>query len=183
MKTVIVIIITLFLAHIVQAQNYKLVQDDSSLEWTGYGEIGGFSQTGTISAKGGYLSYQNNQLTAAKITVDMKTLKSKNKNVAQHLKNKDFFYVKKYPVASIELKKIVNDTVSALLNIRGISQDIRFPIETKTDGDIIVLRGTLMVDRTKHEIKYNSNSFFKGLGNQAIKNEFDLTFDLCFKLE
>ena len=166
-----------------QAQNYKLVQDDSSLEWTGYGEIGGFSQTGTIEAKEGFLSYQNGQLTAAKIIVNMKTMKSKNKNVAQHLKNKDFFYIKKYPEASIELKEIVNDTVSAQLDIRGISQDVRFLIETKTDGDVIVLRGKLIVDRTKHEIKYNSKSFFKGLGNQAIKNQFDLIFDLCFKLE
>ena len=42
------------------------------------------------------------------------------------------------------------------------------------------LNNILQVDRTKYGIKYGSASFFDGLKDKAIYNEFDLTVSLKF---
>ncbi len=39
----------------------------------------------------------------------------------------------------------------------------------------------MKLDRTKFDIKYNSSSYFQDLGNYAIKNDFDLEYELFFK--
>jgi hypothetical protein len=38
----------------------------------------------------------------------------------------------------------------------------------------------LKVDRTKYDIKYRSSSFFDGLKDKAIYDEFDLNVNLKF---
>ena len=38
----------------------------------------------------------------------------------------------------------------------------------------------LKIDRTKYDIKYGSASFFDGLKDKAIKDEFDLDVTLKF---
>lgn len=38
----------------------------------------------------------------------------------------------------------------------------------------------LKVDRTKFDIKYGSGSFFDGLGDNLIYDEFDLILDINF---
>ncbi len=39
---------------------------------------------------------------------------------------------------------------------------------------------SLKVDRTKYDVKYGSTSFFDGLKDKAIYDEFDLVVDLEF---
>ena len=38
----------------------------------------------------------------------------------------------------------------------------------------------LKVDRTKYDVKYGSSSFFDGLKDKAIYDDFDLNVDLVF---
>jgi len=42
-------------------------------------------------------------------------------------------------------------------------------------------KGKMTIDRTLYNIKYNSSSYFQDLGNYAIKNEFELKFELIFE--
>lgn len=165
------------------AQTYQLDLKNSSFDWTGYGEIGGFSQEGTIKAQSGVITIVDSVISKAIITIDMESMQSDNKRVADHLKNEDFFYVKKYPTATLQLHSMVGFSVmQADLMIRGVTHAIDIPLSLDVSDKTVIAQGTATIDRTLYGIKYNSSSFFKRLGNQAIKNEFDLAFDLLFKV-
>jgi hypothetical protein len=46
--------------------------------------------------------------------------------------------------------------------------------------NMVTLKGKLIVDRTKFDIKYGSGSFFDNLGDKAIDNDFTLDLNLQF---
>lgn len=163
------------------AQTFQLDKEQSSFNWIGYAEVGGFSQKGTVDIEKGQLQLEEDRIQSATIVMDMSTIKSQTKGVDKHLKNKDFFFVKKYPEASIELISVNNNMIKAHLMIRGVSKIIEFPSTISIEENEIKVNGTLTIDRTQYAIKYNSSSFFKSLGDQAIKNEFDLIYSLVFK--
>jgi len=94
---------------------------------------------------------------------------------------KDFFWTKKYSTAHLDIISIVSDTVTAELTIKEITHPIHFPIDYQHRGSTIVTSGSMTIDRTLYGIKYNSNSYFQDLGNYAIKNEFDLNFEIFFE--
>ena len=71
--------------------------------------------------------------------------------------------------------------MTADLTIRGITKTVSFDVENKEDQGVFTAVGMISIDRTKFDIKYNSSSFFQDLGNYAIKNEFDLRFELVFE--
>ena len=166
----------------INAQEYALDTKKSNLKWKGYGEIGGFTQEGEISALDGSLMMKSGELVSTEIIIDMTTIENSDQNLASHLKNKDFFYVKKYPTASLRLKEFENGVLTADLTIRGITKTISFEPNIIQDGNSVMAQGEIKIDRTLYDIKYNSSSYFQDLGNYAIKNEFDLRFDLYFNI-
>lgn len=180
MKKYLIILISLLLGTTISAQKYQLDTKNTTFNWTGYGEVGGFSQTGSIKAKSGSLLMKKDTITAAVITIDMKSMKSDNKRVANHLKDTDFFDVKKHPTAILDLRCIEDNVAKANLTIRGITHAIDIPIAILVKEDELRASGKAIIDRTLYGIKYNSSAFFKSLGNQAIKHEFDLTFEVTF---
>ena len=102
-----------------------------------------------------------------------------------HLKNDDFFSVKKYNTADLVFKKVSkqkNDSkifvylIYADLTIKGITNPITFKINISNNSAY----ANLKIDRTKFEIKYGSSSFFDGLKDRAIYDEFDLKVNLKF---
>ena len=178
------IISVLLINHTLSGQTYTIDIDRSSISWTGYGELGSFEQNGTIKFKEGSIEMTDGQLEHAQIVVDMKSIEHEDAQLKRHLKNKDFFHVQKYPEARLELERIENDEVSGLLFIRGKEGSVVFPISFQEDDNALVIKGKMTVDRTKFDIKYNSSSFFQDLGNYAIKNEFDLEFEMvCTKVK
>ena len=50
--------------------------------------------------------------------------------------------------------------------------------DAENDGDLFHANATLKIDRTKHDIKYGSGSFFDDLGNRMIYDEFTLKIHL-----
>lgn len=164
------------------AQSYRLDISNSALTWTGYGEIGDFQQTGTIEAKNGVLKLDSSVIVEGEIIVDMKTIQHDDKSLSKHLKNDDFFYVKKYPIARIKLTKNDGAQITVDLTIRGITEEIVIPIEMQQSESRLTMKGKAVVDRTLFNIKYNSSSFFQDLGSYAIKNDFDLAFELVFEV-
>ena len=62
------------------------------------------------------------------------------------------------------------------MTIKGITNSIEF------DFSIYGKKATaaLKIDRTKYDIKYGSSSFFDGLKDKAIYDDFDIKVDLEF---
>jgi len=165
----------------ISAQTYTLNVQKSKLEWTGYGEIGNFKQEGTITAKEGVLLETRDSIQSADVIIDMTKITHEDRGLTKHLKNDDFFYIKKYPEAYLKMKSMQGDTVIADLTIRDITHPVIFKVEIMKGEEGLRAKGKMIIDRTLYNIKYNSSSYFQDLGNYAIKNEFELKFELIFE--
>jgi polyisoprenoid-binding protein YceI len=155
----------------------------TDISWTGYGEIGGYSLTGGIKLKNAEITANGDSLNAATITFDMASIIHKEKNLESHLKGEDFFEVSKYPTAAFETQSIAytNDSTAiakGMLTIKGISRPVSIPFQITKTNKRASIKGKISVDRTVFGIKYNSKSFFGDLGDKAIKNNFDLAFEI-----
>ena len=98
-----------------------------------------------------------------------------------HLKSDDFFGVETYPTATLIFTKVeASDknayTVTGDLTIKGKTNPITFTISINGSK----ATASLKVDRSKYDVKYGSTSFFEGLKDKAIYDEFDLFSDLEF---
>ncbi|MBC7641720.1 MAG: YceI family protein, partial [Flavobacterium sp.] len=65
----------------------------SIVNWTGYGEIGGYSLTGTINLKSGSFVIADNKIKSGIIIIDVKSIDHKDNHLKEHLRGKDFFEV------------------------------------------------------------------------------------------
>jgi polyisoprenoid-binding protein YceI len=162
------------------SQQYILLTDKSAGDWTGYAEVGGFTQSGTLVPESGFIEVNNGNITSGEIIFDLRKLSHGDKTLEKHLKEKDFFFVRKFPNAIFEISGMDGDMVTGKLTIRGISRDVSFDFGSITKDNILIVEGKASIDRTLFDIKYNSTSYFQDLGSYAIKNEFDLQFKLVF---
>ncbi len=183
MRHILTILIVAYSIISTQAQQYQLVPKHSSVEWTGYAEVGNYTQSGSLNCKEGSFELKEGLITSGKIVMDMKSISHSDRTLEKHLKADDFFDVKKYPTATFQILSGTTTSVNGILTMHGISKEISMIIDIKEDIERITVIGQMSIDRTQFDIKYNSSSYFQDLGNYAIKNEFDLSVSLVFKLE
>jgi len=62
------------------------------------------------------------------------------------------------------------------LTIKGITNPVEFKAKVTVNGDKLSADGLITVNRTLYGIKYGSGSFFQGLGDKAIYDDFTLAF-------
>jgi polyisoprenoid-binding protein YceI len=169
----------------VTAQTKKIDASKSTINWVGKKVTG--EHSGTVALKSGALVFKKNVLTGGTFTVNMTTLTATDLTgeyqgqLNGHLKSEDFFGTEKFPTSTLVFKTIAakgNDvyTVTADLTIKGKTNPITFDITVKGNTATTALK----VDRTKYDIKYGSKSFFEGLGDKTIYDEFELTVNLKF---
>ncbi len=153
----------------------------SVLTWTGYGEIGNYKLSGTVPAEKIDIESFADSIRSVHISIDIADLKSDNKQLEEHLRGEDFFDVKKYPGAGFVSEKIeyagaAAVRITGILTIKDVSKTVQFEASISKEKVGQKINGTISIDRTIFGIRYNSKSFFSGLGDQAIKDKFDLTF-------
>ena len=167
------------------AQTKKVDAAKSTINWVGKKVTG--SHEGTINIKDGALVFKGNKLAGGSFTVDMTSinttdLEGKSKSSLDgHLKSDDFFGTENHPTANLVIKKIADKGNG----VYGVNADLTIKGKTNTIGFEITVAGNtatadLKVDRTKYDIKYGSGSFFEGLGDKAIYDEFELKVKLVF---
>ena len=102
-----------------------------------------------------------------------------------HLKDNDFFAVDSFPYAILEIKgnQEISDDKSASnnqiltdLTIRGITQELSFPILLQQSDSTFSAKGTVDINRTLFNIQYNSGRFFENLGDKLIYDDFTVKF-------
>lgn len=157
---------------------------NSVVKWTGYKVTG--QHEGTIMLKQGVLIYNENELVGGKFIMDMTTINTTDlegdykKKLDGHLKDNDFFGVEKFKTSSLIFTSVKpngsNYVVEADLTIKGITNSVKFNMTVSED----TASADLKIDRTKFDIKYGSASFFDGLKDRAIYDEFDLNVNLSF---
>jgi len=186
------LLLTLSVTFVMAAGNatpYSVSTQKSTLKWTGKKVTG--QHNGSVALSAGTLMVENNVLTGGKFDIDLKTITCEdlkdaeyNAKLVGHLKSDDFFSVEKSPIAAVEIvsaTKKAGDSydITAKLTIKGITKDITFPATVKVTGKNVVAVAKITVDRSKFDIRYGSSSFFEGLGDKAIDNEFMIDVTLA----
>ncbi len=188
LKTVALVAIMAFTAFSftgIDVEKKEVKISESKVVWKGYKVTG--SHEGTIDIKSGTLSFDGDKLVGGEFVIDMNTINTTDLEgeykgkLDGHLKADDFFGVANHPTASLVFKKVKASgknayDVTADLTIKGITHPIDFTISIYGNK----ATASVKVDRTKYDIRYGSSSFFDGLKDKAIYDEFDLVADLQF---
>ncbi len=159
--------------------------EKSKVTWKAYKVTG--SHLGEVSIKSGNLIFDNEKLTGGKFEIDMTSisvtdLEGDYKNKLEgHLKSDDFFGVSSFPKASLVFTKVKatgknSYKVTGNITIKGKTEKITFDLSVYGSK----ANASLKIDRTKFDVKYGSASFFDGLKDKAIYDEFELNVDLEF---
>ncbi len=167
----------------------KVDNKASKVYWTAKKVSG--EHSGYVLIDAGSVVLKNGKLEDALIKMDMNSIENtdlegewKDKLVG-HLKSDDFFSVEKHPIATFKVKSVkTSGTTSAVkgdLTIKGITNEIEFPVETKFEKSTLTASGTATLDRTKWDIRYGSGKFFTDLGDKMIYDDFEIRFELVAK--
>jgi polyisoprenoid-binding protein YceI len=156
---------------------------NSSIQWKSEKVVG--SHEGEISLKSGELIYEDGNLVGGNFIMDMNSLictdlsgEYKGK-LEGHLKSEDFFSVETYGTAGLVITNVLKvnskkHTITADLTIKGITKPITFEASAEENK----FAAHIHIDRTQFDVKYGSGSFFEGLGDNMIYDEFELTVSL-----
>lgn len=171
-----------------KATTLKVNPSKSELTWVGKKVTG--EHTGKIALKEGVMTLDGSKFTGGKLVADLTTItctdltdKSYNDKLIGHLKSDDFFSVEKHPTATFVITKATAKSagvydVTGDLTIKGITKPVTLPVTVTSTAAGAVASGKLVVDRSKYDIKYNSKSFFEGLGDKMIHDDFSIDFKL-----
>ena len=164
----------------------------SKVYWTAKKVTG--EHTGYVSVGKGNVMVEGNNVVGAQVNMDLNTIVCTDLTDAQwnqkligHLKSDDFFSVEKFPVASFEITSMKPGStnreynVKGKMTIKGISNEISFPVKVSLENGTVKAVGTAKLDRTKWDIKYGSGKFFDDLGDKMIYDEFEIKFDISAK--
>jgi polyisoprenoid-binding protein YceI len=183
---------TAFATNAEKTSSYEIDTKESKVIWTA-GKITGAKHTGYILIANGTIEVKGKSISSANLNIDLNTIvntdienEEYNKKLVGHLKSDDFFSVEKHPLANFEITSVKKANGSEYrvvgnLSIKGITNEISFPAKINISGGKVTAYGTASIDRTKWDIKYGSASFFKGLGDKTINNEFEIKFELSAK--
>lgn len=166
-------------------QEVTVNTEKSTIQWTGKKVTG--EHTGTIQLKDATLKMKNDAILEGKVVMNMASITNTdltdqeyNQKLIGHLKSDDFFSVAKYPTAELIITgstPMVNNemTVKGNLTIKGITKPIEFKATKNNDKSFTAI---IVVDRAKYDVRYGSGSFFDGLGDKMIYDDFEINATL-----
>lgn len=171
--------------------NYSVDTSASSIVWTGYKVTG--KHTGTVKVQSGNLTFDNGALTGGTFNMDMTSIKCTDlegewaDKLVGHLKSEDFFGTTKYPAAKFVITRVIaqdtkgNYKILGNLTIKESTKEVKFLGSAVENAGVITANGKITIDRSEYNVKYGSGSFFDGLGDKTIYDEFDLQVSLVAK--
>jgi polyisoprenoid-binding protein YceI len=173
---------------------YSLVISESFVNWKGMHVMGGNGHQGYIKPLTGTLAFDGNgSIAGGYFELDMNTITitdrkdtSSDNGLVSHLKDPDFFDVKKYPRGTFQLTKAIkvsNDSsyyITGQLTLRAITQEIHFPATIVRNGEDIVATASLTIDRTKWGITYQSGSVWGLVKDELLEDRVPVSLALRF---
>ena len=165
----------------------------SKVNWLGAKKLTNSSHTGYVDVAYGKVNIKNDKVLTGEVILDMNSIENtdisdkKNKGkLVGHLKSPDFFGVKKFPYATIKIQSAKGDTAKGMLTIRDKTHPVAIKnLKIKKSGAGHLISGKTIFDRSKFDVKYNSETFFsaKKLGDQIIKNNIEIDFEILASKE
>jgi polyisoprenoid-binding protein YceI len=161
------------------AEKLTLNQEKSKIEFVGKksdGEHkGGFKEFSADATA----DHDNPEKGSLKITIQADSLFSDDPRLTAHLKNPDFFDVKKHPTITFESKKIELDdsdegkaTIVGMLKLLDKEETLEVPVTVDNTEEEIVVNAKFKLDRTKWGMTF---------GEGKIDKDVEVTATLHFK--
>jgi len=171
-----------------KAVDYGLDKGASTVKWVAKKVTG--QHNGTISFESGSVVVTKNAISGGSFVINMKSIVDEDitnedmkKKLLGHLASDDFFSIDKFPESKLVVKKVspisgTNYHFVADLTIKGITNPVEFDANVTFNGNQLNTKGLITVNRTLYGIKYGSGSFFQGLGDKVIYDDFTLEFNV-----
>ncbi len=166
------------------AVKYTADVNSSTIEWKGFKPTG--SHSGTLAISNGTIAMNNNTIESGSFTIDMTKLEvtdipkeeEGNAKLAGHLKNADFFDVKKHPISKLKIisttrKSDNNIGVIAELTIKGVTNKINFDSKLEFLNGKSIMTSKFIIDRTLWGIDYESKGLFGSLKDNVISDAIE----------
>ena len=163
---------------------------NSQINWIGRKVTG--EHSGTLNLSEGWIEMEKNTLSGGKLVFDMASITNTDiespewkQKLEDHLKSEDFFHTDSFPHAILEIKgrqsliienSKISNQILADLTIRGITHEIKFPIDLTQSQNNFNAEGSVDIDRTLYNIQYKSGKFFDELGDKLIYDNFTVQF-------
>lgn len=173
------------------ADTYTVDTSSSVVAWTGYKVTG--KHTGYVKVKSGSLTWESGKLTGGSFEIDMTSITDTDlegewaAKLVKHLKSEDFFGTDKYPTSKFVITKAIpqdtkgNYKILGNLTIKETTKEVKFFATASESNGTVSASGKIVVDRSEYNVRYGSGSFFDGLGDKTIYDEFDLQVSLVAK--
>jgi polyisoprenoid-binding protein YceI len=166
----------------------------SQVKWEGRKKIVDSKHFGTIGVKEGSFTLKNGELTAGTVVIDMNSIQNEDvedegyrAKLVGHLKSEDFFEVEKFPTATFQLTRVkalkagkggATHELSGDLTLKGKTQPVTLQARVEKTGKGMEGTADLTLDRTRWDVRYGSDKFFKSLGDKVIHDEIKLQLKL-----
>jgi len=172
----------------VNATEYVVDKVASKVKWEAKKVTG--LHNGSVSFANGSIVGTGNIISGGTFVIDMKSMANDDitdagmkAKLMGHLASDDFFSIEKFPESKMVIKKVTavaGDEFKFLvdLTIKGITNPVEFNAKVTASGDKLSADGVITVNRTLYGIKYGSGSFFQGLGDKVIYDDFTLAFSV-----
>lgn len=140
------------------------------VNWLGKRTVGN-RHTGTVKVASGELKVNQGRLLSGKITLDMHSVSVDNmkdpgakSDLESHLKDADFFEVKKYPTGEFVFDEVLpsnmpdfNWVISGDLTLKGKTNRVNIPVKmTVTDDELKAQSANFVINRTNWGINFQS---------------------------
>jgi len=170
---------------------YKIDTQNSVVVWTGYKVTG--KHTGTVKIQNGTVSTDNGVLTGGSFDIDINSITCTDLEgeyagkLVGHLKSDDFLGAATHPKATFVITKAIpqdtkgNYKILGNLTIKETTKEVKFFANVAEANGMVNASGKITIDRSEFNMRYGSGSFFDGLGDKTIYDEFDLQVSLVAK--
>ena len=179
-------------ASLVADTEYMIDVDNSFVQWKGEKKLVNSNHVGNISVKSGLFEVAAGQLVAGEVVMDMTSMTlaegdNGGEKLLGHLEAEDFFDVENHPEASLVFDRVEERDGNVYgvgeLTIKGITEPVEFSVAAVglDDNDLVTVIGNMEFDRSLFDVRYGSESFFEGLGDNVIKDVVEIQFVIVGK--
>lgn len=165
-------------------EKYVIDRKESVVTWRGSMSLAGKGEhIGYVYLSKGELLIEKDRLVGGAVELDMNTITDdahrNDNNLIDHLKDPDFFDVKKFPFSTFTITKIAPANAESInvtgdLTIKGITHAITFPATIGVKGGVLNANAKVTIDRTRWDVRYNSGKFYDNLADRAISDDIEL---------
>ena len=173
-KILLTICIALMSATFVNAQTLKVDVTKSKVHWKGTKKVG--EHSGVIAINSGNIIMKDGKIVGGEVINNMKAITildtedaDDRKDIISDITSKQFFNVKEYPTAKIEIKGVFDGMLLGVLTIKGISKRVTFKVSYKMIGEKLEANSvTFSIIRQDWELEFG-NWFKENVLNDPLQ--------------